>query len=387
MTEKLKFMIVVGEASGDSHAARLVKRLRERVPDAEFFGATGLHLREENVETIVKADDLAIVGLPEIARALPMFWRTFQTLKKAANERRPDAVILVDFPDFNMKLAKSLKKSGLKIIYYISPQLWAWRKYRIKTIEKYVDLLLTILPFEKNWYAERGVHHVEYVGNPLAGEIFARLSREEFRAKHGLNNEKPLIALLPGSRHKEIVRILPVLLETATFMAEKKADLQFVIALGSERRLAEVEAIIDASKKKLKLPETLKVICGETREALNAADAAAVTSGTATLETGIIGAPMAIVYKSSAFNYKLLRPLIDVPHFGLINLIAEERLAKELIQDDFTKETLAEELFRLLETAENQKMRRRLREVAETLGHGGTARHAAQAILRELKNL
>lgn len=386
MTEKLKFMIVVGEASGDSHAARLVKRLRERVPDAEFFGATGLHLREENVETIVKADDLAIVGLPEIARALPMFWRTFQTLKKAANERKPDAVILVDFPDFNMKLAKSLKKSGLKIIYYISPQLWAWRKYRIKTIEKYVDLLLTILPFEKNWYAERGVHHVEYVGNPLAGEIFARLSREEFRAKHGLNNEKPLIALLPGSRHKEIVRILPVLLETATFMAEKKADLQFVIALGSERRLAEVEAIIDANKKKLKPPETLKVICGETRETLNAADAAAVTSGTATLETGIIGTPMAIVYKSSAFNYKLLRPLIDVPHFGLINLIAEERLAKELIQDDFKKETLAAELFRLLEIEENQKMRKRLKEVADTLGTGGTAKRAAQYIFDLVKS-
>lgn len=377
-------MIVVGEASGDAHAARLVKRLRELTPDAEFFGAPGVHLREENVETVVKADDLAIVGLPEIARALPMFWKTFQTLKKAAAERKPDAVILVDFPDFNMKLAKSLKKSGLKIIYYISPQLWAWRKYRIKTIEKYVDLLLAILPFEKNWYAERGVHHVEYVGNPLAGEIVAHTTRDDFRAKYELN-DNPLIALLPGSRHKEIAKILPSLLETAAFMTERKADLQFVIALGSDRRLPEVESIIAASRKKMKLPKVLKVVCGETREVLNAADAAAVTSGTATLETGIIGTPMAIVYKSSAFNYKLLRPLIDVPHFGLINLIAEERLAKELIQDDFTRETLAAELFRLLEIEENRKMRNRLKAVADTLGHGGTARRAAQVILNELK--
>lgn len=383
--KKLKFMIVVGEASGDSHAAKLVKRLRELAPNAEFFGATGIHLREEAVETIVKADDLAIIGLPEIARALPMFWKTFQTLKKAAVKRKPDAVILVDFPDFNMKLAKSLKRSGLKIVYYISPQLWAWRKYRIKTIEKYVDLLLTILPFEKNWYAENGVHHVQYVGNPLAGEIKAQTTREEFCRKHNLNENDPLIALLPGSRHKEIAKILPSLLETAAFMAEKKADLQFVIALGSERRLKEVITIIEAAKKKPEIPETLKVVCGETREVLNAADAAAVTSGTATLETGIIGTPMAIVYKTSAFNYKLLRPLIDVPHFGLINLIAEERLAKELIQDDFTKETLAAELFRLLEPEENQKMRKRLREVADTLGHGGTARRAAEFIINLMK--
>jgi len=135
MIDKSKFMIVVGEASGDAHAARLVKRLRELAPDTEFFGATGALMRAENVETIVKADDLSIVGLPEIARALPMFWKTFQALKKTAIKRKPDAVILVDFPDFNMKLAKSLKKAGLKVIYYISPQLWAWRKYRVKTVE------------------------------------------------------------------------------------------------------------------------------------------------------------------------------------------------------------------------------------------------------------
>lgn len=381
MSEKLKFMIVVGESSGDAHAARLVKRLREFAPSAEFFGATGVHLREENVETIVAADDFGITGLPEIARALPMFWQAFQTLKKTAIERKPDAVILVDFPDFNMKLAKSLKKTGLKTIYYISPQLWAWRKYRIKTIKKYVDLLLVILPFEKDWYAAHGVHHVEYVGNPLAGEIKAYTMRPEFCAKHGLNPAEKIIALLPGSRHKEIVKILPPLLATAFLMDKRAENLQFVIALGSERRLPEVQKIIAEFKSKNQsFPKSLKIVCGETREVLNASDAAAVTSGTATLETGIIGTPMAIVYKASAFNYKLLRPLIDVPHFGLINLIAQKRLVKELIQDDFTLETLSDELFRLLEPAENQNMREQLKAVTDTLGKGGTAQCAAQHI-------
>ena len=388
MAENYKIMIVVGEVSGDAHAAHLVESIRQIAAetDFEFFGSTGVKLREVGVETIVSADDLAIVGLPEIARALPMFWKTFQSLKKAAIKRKPDVVILVDFPDFNLKLAKSLKNQGFKIIYYISPQLWAWRKYRVKTIEKYVDLLLTILPFEKDWYAGQGIDHVEYVGNPLAGEVSSRLTKEEFCSKYELDAAKPIIALLPGSRHKEIVRILPVLLETASKMAEANEELQFVIPMASERRKAEVENAVSGAKlKKLNLPNVLTAVYGETREALNASDVAAVTSGTATLETGIIGTPLAIVYKGTTLNYVLLRPLIDVPHFGLINLIAQERLAKELIQNDFTAETLSEELFRLLEPETNAKMRGRLREVTETLGQGAADR-AAKVILKLMKN-
>jgi lipid-A-disaccharide synthase len=381
-------MLVAGEASGDAHAAQLVKAMSEKSPKTpfEFFGATGIKMREAGVETILNADDLAIVGLPEIASALPMFWRAFQKLKRVAIERKPDAVILVDFPDFNLKLAKSLKKAGLKVIYYISPQLWAWRKYRKRTIEKYVDLLLTILPFEKDWYAERGIFHIEYVGNPLAGEVSARLQREEFCLKHNLDSKKQIVALLPGSRHKEIVRILPPMLETAALMAEKKPELQFVIALSSERRLADAETIIEkARNEKLKLPEALQITCGETRDVLNAADTAAVTSGTATLETAIIGTPMAIVYKTSAFNYATLRPLISVPHFGLINLIAQERLAKEFIQGDFTRENLSAELFRLLEPENNRLMRERLKKVVERLGKGASEK-AAKAVLNFLQN-
>lgn len=388
MNQTYRIMIVAGEASGDAHAAKLVRALREIAPDTkfEFFGATSHKLREAGVEQIVNADDFSVVGLPEIGKALPMFWRDFQKLKKAVEEKKPDAVILVDFPDFNLKLAKSLKKQGAKIIYYISPQLWAWRKYRVKTIKKYVDLVLTILPFEKDWYRKQGINHVEYVGNPTVREVHSDLTKEEFCAKNDLNPAKPIISLLAGSRHKEIARILPVLLETAALMAEKNGEIQFIIALASTRKLSEVEtAIADAKRKGLRLPETLINAQNETYEALNASDAAAVTSGTATLETAIIGTPMAIVYKTSPLNYKLLRPLISVEHFGLINLIAEERLVKELIQDEFTAETLAEELFHLLEAETNRKTRERLSETADKLGHGGASVRAAEAILRELK--
>ncbi len=383
-------MIVAGEASGDAHAARLVKRLREISPQTtfEFFGATGEKLRGENVETIVRADNFSVVGLPEIARALPMFWRAFQVLKKTAKDRRPDLVILVDFPDFNLKLAKALKKQNFKIVYYISPQLWAWRKHRVKTIKHSVDLMLTILPFEKDWYAEKGVSHVEYVGNPLAGEVKSRLTKEEFCAEHDLDSRKPIIALLAGSRRKEIVRILPVLLETANLMTKKNADIQFIVALAATRDLAEVEkAISDAKKNGLKLPKTLIVLKDETFETLNASDAAAVTSGTATLETAIIGTPLAIVYKTSSLNYSLLRPLINVENFGLINLIARETVAKEFIQNEFTAENLSAELFRLVEKGANKKNRQRLNEIAQTLGAGGTARRAAEIIMKFLQKV
>ncbi|MDQ3221379.1 MAG: lipid-A-disaccharide synthase, partial [Acidobacteriota bacterium] len=182
MAKQYQIMIVAGEASGDAHAAKLVKALRESAPNTKFilFGAAGHRLRAAGVEAIVNADELAIVGLPEIAKALPRFLKAFHSLSSAAINRRADVVILVDFPDFNLKLAKALKKRGFKIIYYISPQLWAWRKYRIRTIRNYVDLLLTILPFEKDWYAERGVINIEYVGSPLAREVHADSSREEF---------------------------------------------------------------------------------------------------------------------------------------------------------------------------------------------------------------
>src|ERR671929_2238827 len=180
--ESFRLMVVAGEPSGDAHAAALVRALRERAPDVrfEFFGATGARMREAGVESVVREDDLAITGLLEIARALPRFWAAYRALKRAALARRPDAVILVDWPDFNLPLARALHRRGLKIIYYISPQLWAWRSHRVRQVRRDVDLMLTILPFEREWYRARGVGHVEFVGHPFADSIAPRTTREEF---------------------------------------------------------------------------------------------------------------------------------------------------------------------------------------------------------------
>lgn len=371
-------MIVAGEASGDGHAAKLVRAIckNSAADNIEFFGAAGPQMRDAGVEPTVEADSLSIIGLAEIGRALPMFLRVMKQLKLAAVEKQPDLAILVDFPDFNLKLAKFLKKQGIKVVYYISPQLWAWRKYRVSSIKNYVDLMLTILPFEKAWYAEHGVTNVEYVGSPLAGEVYPTLNKQQFCRDQALDQTKPIIALLPGSRHKEIARIMPVMVASAEIIKSHIVDAQFVIAIGSSKQRSQIDEIIGETK------VSFTVVENQTFDALNAADSAAVTSGTATLETAIIGTPLAIVYKTSLLNYMLFKPIIEVPHYGLVNLIAGERLAKELIQNNFTGETLSDEIIRLMQPDVNAEMRVRLKETADKLGQGGASDRAAKSILK-----
>jgi lipid-A-disaccharide synthase len=387
--KKINLMIIVGEVSGDSHAVKLIEALQKLSPQTEFnfFGATGKKMREIGVETVVNADEFAVIGIPEFVTHFPMFLRVFKNLKKEAITRKPDAVILIDFPEFNLKFAKSMKKRGIKVIYYVSPQLWAWRKYRVRGIRKYVDLLLTILPFEKDWYAKQGINHVEYIGNPIAGEVKSVITKKEFCEKYGLDDEQPIIALLGGSRRKEVEKILPIMIGTASFMSKKDEDLQFVIALASTRKKSEVKKIFDDLRKTgCQIPRKLTIVQNETYEALNAADAAAVASGTATLETAIIGTPLVVVYKTSEVNNLLLKKLINTKYFGLVNLIAQKGVAKELIQNDFTKENLSKELVKLLDKNTNKKMREELAEVKKSLGNGGASEIAAEKIIKEMDN-
>lgn len=381
-------MIVAGEPSGDAHATALVRALNEEAPDAkfEFFGATGALMREAGVESVVRSDDLAIMGLAEIAQALPKFWRAFKSLKRAAIEKRPRAVILVDWPDFNLRLARALHRRGLRVIYYISPQLWAWRSYRVRNIRRDVDLLLAVLPFEPQWYKERGVEHVEFIGHPLTGEVNPRYGREEFCRRNNLDPKRPIIALLPGSRRKELERILPAMLDAASLIACERPETQFVLALAANRSRAEATAIIEANARNNS--HVLTKLClsqFETREALAAADAAAVASGTATLEAALIDTPFVIVYKESFINWHTLGRLIRAEHFGLINLIAGERLVTELMQNDFNGERLAEELKTLLNRERNEVARARLKEAAARLGTGGASHRAARAVIKALR--
>ncbi len=386
--DSLRFMIVAGEASGDAHAAALVKALREATPDSQidFFGATGAQMREAGVESIVNSDDLAILGLLEIGSALPKFWEAYKQLKRAALERRPDAVILVDWPDFNLRLARTLHRSGLKIIYYISPQLWAWRSHRARNIRRDVDLLLSILPFEKEWYAERGIDHVEFVGHPLAGEVRAGYDRAEFCRQSKLDPKLPVISLLPGSRRKEVERILPPMLEAAALISVRRPDVQFVVVVAPSRSSNEVRHFVREQRATpLPLPSCLHIVSGKTREALAASDVAAIASGTATLEAALLGTPMVIVYKESMINWHTLGNLITTDHYGLVNLVAGERVATELMQDDLNGERLANELLLLLDEKRNEAMRERLRNVAHLLGEGGASNRAAEQILLALQ--
>lgn len=386
MPERLRLMIVAGEPSGDAHGAALVRALREAAPEIqlEIFGATGPQMRAAGVESVVQSDHLAILGLLEIGRALPNFWRAYQALKQAAIERKPSAVILVDWPDFNLRLARSLHRRGLKIIYYISPQLWAWRSHRVRTIQRDVDLMLAILPFEPEWYAQRGVTHVEFVGHPLAGSVTARYGREEFCRFNELDPNRPIISLLPGSRRKELQRILPPMLDAAALIARERPDAQFVLVVAPSRSPKEARDIINARRSTLALPEKLCVVHHETREALAASDVAAVASGTVTLEAALLGTPMVIVYKESAINWHVLGSLITTDHYGLVNLIAGKRIVTELMQNELTEAELTAEIYSLLNPERNQEVRSRLREVAHQLGEGGASKRAAERILKEV---
>jgi lipid-A-disaccharide synthase len=375
----LSFLIVAGEPSGDAHAASLVHAMRRAVPEVqlEFFGSTGAQMRAGSVESIVKADELAILGLWEIGRALPKFWRAFGELKRAVNERKPDAAILVDWPDFNLRLARWLHRRGIRVIYYISPQLWAWRSYRARSIERDVDLLLSILPFEKDWYAARGITNVEYVGHPLTGEVRAQSDRDEFCRRHHLDPLRPIVALLPGSRHKELIRILPPMLKAVPLIKQQQETAQFVVVVAPNRSLDEATSIAANQT----AGSSVHFIHHETREALAAADVAAIASGTATLEAALLGTPMVIVYKESTINWHALGSLITTEHYGLANLIAGRRLVTELIQDDLNGESLAHEVLQLLDPTNNAAMRAELREVSEQIGEPGASDRAARAIL------
>jgi lipid-A-disaccharide synthase len=372
----VKLMIVAGEPSGDAHAAALVTALSEKEIHLECFGATGPLMRSAGVETIVNSDDLAIMGIVEVGVVLPKFINAFRKLKAAAVERSPDAVVLVDWPEFNLRLASALHRRGLKVIYYISPQLWAWRPRRVRNIKRDVDLLLSILPFEVDWYKAHGVDHVEFVGHPLSGEVKARFGRAEFCGRNDLDPARPIVSFLPGSRQKELQRILPPMLEAIEELRTARPEIQPVIVVAPSRTTEEIVSLQDS--------RDVKVIEGQTREALAASAAAAIASGTATLEAALLETPMVVVYKESPINWHTLGRLITVPHFGLVNLVAGREIAKELMQDSLTGKNLAVELLKLLEPETNQTARENLRDVVRRLGDAGASNRAAAMILKNI---
>jgi lipid-A-disaccharide synthase len=374
-------MIVAGEASGDKHGAKLVAALRSLRPDLpfEFFGSGGDEMRAAGVETLVDIREVAIMGLLEVSRALPKFLHVFRRLRRAARERDPELVILIDWPEFNLRLAKKLKSDNRRVIYYISPQVWAWRSYRIHAIKRYVERMLVILPFEKDYYERNGVD-VDYVGHPLLDSVRVTASRDDFCSRYQFDSSKPIIALLPGSRHSEIKYILPPILEAARLLNRSEPQLQFALPLAKTFSIDEMGAHSQTIK-------NLKLIENDTYNALSASELAVVASGTATLETAIIGTPLIIVYRASTLNWRIFRPLINVPFVGMPNLIAGREIAPELLQNDMNPERLAAQITAMLNDPKwLARLRADLAEVRQDLGSAKASERAASRILEMLGN-
>jgi lipid-A-disaccharide synthase len=374
-------MIVAGEASGDKHGAKLVAALRSLRPDLpfEFFGSGGEEMRAAGVETLVDIREVAIMGLLEVSRALPKFLQVFRRLRQAAREKDPALAILIDWPEFNLRLAKKLKSDKRRVIYYISPQVWAWRSYRIRAIKRYVERMLVILPFEKDYYERNGVD-VDYVGHPLLDSVRVTASRDDFCSRYRFDSSKPIIALLPGSRHSEMKYILPPMLDAARLLNRSQPQLQFALPLARTFSLDEMVAHFHRI-------ENLKLIENDTYNALSASDLAVVASGTATLETAIIGTPLIIVYRASALNWRIFRPLINVPFVGMPNLIAGREIAPELLQNDMNPERLTAQITAMLDDPKwLARLRADLAEVRQAIGSSNASERAASRILEMLGN-
>ena len=376
MGKHCRLMIVAGEASGDKHGAKLVAALGELRPDLalEVFGAGGDEMRAAGVETLVDSREVAIMGALEVARALPKFLRVFRRLRDAARERKPDLVVLIDWPEFNLRLAKKLHRDGHRMVYYISPQIWAWRSYRIRAIRRYVERMLVILPFEKDYYQQHGVE-VDYVGHPLLDSVRVTATREEFCSRNRLDPLRPIVALLPGSRHSELKFILPPLLGAAKRLNRSHPQLQFLLPLARTFHRQEIESQIRSIN-------NLHLIEHDTYNAIAAADLAVVASGTATLETAIIGTPLIIVYRASQLNWRIFHPMINIPFVGMPNLIAGREIAPEMLQQALNAESLSARVIELLDDpAWLSRMQRDLARVRETLGAANASERAARRIL------
>jgi lipid-A-disaccharide synthase len=378
MTQSRELLIVAGEVSGDMHAARLVRAITRKAPDVRIYGIGGVQLRAAGVETFQDVRDMAVMGFTEVMRRLPFFWRVFHHLLDIARERHPGAVILVDYPGFNLRFAARAHAMGLKTIYYICPQVWAWNRRRIPMMAAIVNRLLAIFPFEPQVFAGTTLK-VDFVGHPLVDEIREALEHPPAILPW---SGAPKVALLPGSRVQEIERILPTLLEAAVQIEADRPGASFIIPTPSAEVSQTVRALADSLPC---VPAHLAVVEGAARQVLRQADAALVTSGTATLESALLDCPTVVVYKASRLTFFLAKRLVSLPHIGIVNLIAGRRICPEFIQDEATPPRLAAALLGLIEEGPARaEMRKGFAEVRALLGEGGAAERAADLVLQEL---
>jgi lipid-A-disaccharide synthase len=369
-----RLMLSCGEASGDLYAGALMRELRALDPEVQVRGLGGPQFAAAGGELIADYRGMSVTGVAAPIGNLRQWYATLRRLLQSAREDRPDLLIAIDLPDFNFFLARAFKRIGIPIVYYISPQLWAWRRGRMKTMRRIADLVLVIFPFEEQIYRDAGVP-VLFVGHPLV-DLAKGSTRLEFIARHRLSADAPIVAILPGSRTNELKRILPDLVAAYAQIVDRLPAAQCVVARAPGLHDALFEVVGSAGLGRVIVVE------GETDSVLASADVVLTASGTATVQAAIHDAPMVIVYRLSPLEYKLGRRLVTLDTFGMVNLIAGEKIVPELIQDDFTPQAVATEAMSLLtDAARRQRVKAGLAHVRERLGESGASRRAAEAIL------
>jgi lipid-A-disaccharide synthase len=373
-----EILIVAGEASADLHASRVLEELKTLKPGLHAFGVGGPRLRAAGLEALAPAEDISVMGLAEVLPRIPRILGILKALRVAAAERRPKAALLVDLPDFNLRLAAKLKALGIPVIYYVSPTIWAWRPKRAKKIAKVVDRMLCILPFEERFYEGTGVS-ARFVGHPLADRPPPG-TPERYRAELGLPGARTTVALVPGSRPSELKRIFPAMLDAAERILRTRPDAQFVVPVAPTLAREQLAPYL-ASHSTIEV----KLVDGHTEEVVGASDAALVKSGTSTLETALMLRPMVVVYRLSWLSYLVGRLLVRIAHFALVNILAGRGLVPELLQRDANPERMAAEVERLLgDRAAREEQLRGLREVRDSLGEPGAARRVAEEVARAM---
>lgn len=371
-------LVVAGEASGDQHAADVVAALKQLRPDLRFFGMGGPKLAAQGVELIHGAHEISVMGIVEVIPKVPRIWRVLGDLEKAAKERKPAVALLVDVPDFNLRLAKRLKAIGVPIAFYVAPMAWAWRESRTKTIAERVDRLLCILPFEEEFFRTRGVN-ATYVGNPVLDQLPAQATANEFRKALGLAVEGPVFAVLPGSRRSEISRLGPTLAAVAAKVVAQRPGTRVVVpvAPGLPRELVEAPFLAAGV--------TPMRVEGRAAELVGACDVALVASGTATLEAGLMRRPLVAVYRVNGLSYAIGKLLVRIPFFCLVNLLVGKKVVPELLQGDMTVDRIVEALEPLWTGPAREECLAGLELLREKLGSGGASVRVAKTVLELCK--
>ena len=372
-------MIMSGEASGDLHGANLAREIWKQDPAIAIYGVGSKQMQRAGVRMLADAKEISVVGITEVLTHLGAIYRVYAHLKRFLKHERPDLLVLIDFPDFNIMLGKAAQGLGIPVLYYISPQVWVWRKGRIKTIARLVKAMIVVFPFEVTLYEEAGVD-VRFVGHPLTDVVRSDLTKEQAKSAFDLDASRRTIALLPGSRKSELTHLLPDMLAAAKILSNRFQDLQFILPVAPTLELSFVHTFVE------QCGVSVRVVEGRVYDVLRASDAAIVTSGTATLEAGLMAIPMVIVYRISSITYYIVSRLVHagLKHVGLVNIVADERLVPELIQEESTPQHMADAVARMLiDPVYYDGIREGLDRVRKRLGDAGASARAA-AVVREL---